>query len=84
MENLSEPQDLENCYLRVERQFLVRLPDTKAIVFCVRHYIKSLEEIKREGNGPQLADAVKSMPENLGYHKRRPFWQRDVESFLRA
>ncbi|KAI4255811.1 MAG: hypothetical protein L6R42_006549 [Xanthoria sp. 1 TBL-2021] len=82
--DLSEPQDLDNCYLRVERQSLVRLPDTKAIVFCVRHYITPLEEIKREGNGRLLADAVRSMPEKLGYYKRRPFWQRDVENFLRA
>ncbi|KAI4284206.1 MAG: hypothetical protein L6R38_001578 [Xanthoria sp. 2 TBL-2021] len=84
VEDLSEPQDLDNCYLRVERQSLVRLPDTKAIVFCVRHYITPLDEIKREGNGRQLADAVQSMPEKLGYYKRRPFWQRDVENFLRA
>ncbi|KAI4234792.1 MAG: hypothetical protein LQ349_003579 [Xanthoria aureola] len=84
VDDLSEPQDLDACYLRVERQSLVRLPDTKAIVFCVRHYITPLEEIKREGNGQHLADAVQSMPEKLGYYKRRPFWQRDVERFLRA
>ncbi|KAL9614958.1 MAG: hypothetical protein Q9167_000600 [Letrouitia subvulpina] len=84
VEDLSEPQDLTECYLRVERQTLVRLPDTKAIVFCVRHYVTPLEEIKREGNGQQLADAVQSMPEKLGYYKRRPFWQRDVDVFLRG
>ncbi|KAL8725251.1 MAG: hypothetical protein Q9181_006485 [Wetmoreana brouardii] len=81
--DLSEPQDLSQCYLRVERQTLTRLPESKAIVFGIRHYVTPLEEVKKEGNGEQLADAIQTMPEKLGYYKRRPFWQRDVNAFLR-
>ncbi|KAL8850109.1 MAG: hypothetical protein Q9221_004926 [Calogaya cf. arnoldii] len=62
---LSEPQDLENCFFRVERQCL-------------------LEEIRKEGNGAALRGELESMPEKLGWYKRRPFWMRDVEEFLRG
>ncbi|KAI4197819.1 MAG: hypothetical protein LQ350_005664 [Teloschistes chrysophthalmus] len=82
--DLSEPQDLSECYLRIERQSLARLPETRAIAFCIRHYVYPLEDIKKEGNGDELADAIQSMPEKLGYYKRRPFWQRDVDAFLRG
>ncbi|KAL8680720.1 MAG: hypothetical protein Q9186_003119 [Xanthomendoza sp. 1 TL-2023] len=82
--DLSEPQDLSQCYLRIERQSLARLPETRAIAFCVRHYVYPLEDIKKEGNGDELADEIQSMPQKLGYYKRRPFWQRDVDMFLRG
>ncbi|KAL8705136.1 MAG: hypothetical protein Q9201_001739 [Fulgogasparrea decipioides] len=81
--DLSEPQDLSQCYLRVERQTLTRLPESKASVFSIRHYVTAFEEVKKEGNGEHLADAIQTMPEKLGYYKRRPFWQRDVDAFLR-
>ena len=81
--DVSENQDLEQCYLRVERQTLVRLEKSKAIVFGIRQYTTPIAEIKKEGNGPALADAIASLPEKLGYYKMRPFWQRDVDSYLR-
>ncbi|KAL8810045.1 MAG: hypothetical protein Q9200_002901 [Gallowayella weberi] len=56
--DLSEPQDLSKCFLRIERQSLARLPETRAIAFCVRHYVYPLEDIKKEGNGEELADEI--------------------------
>jgi hypothetical protein len=50
----------------------------------VRSYLTSLEDIRDEGNGPLLADAIKSMPEKLGHYKRRPFWEQDVYAYLRG
>ena len=75
--------NLDNCYLRVEHQTLVRLKRSRAIVFCVRSYLTTLHDIRAEGNGLQLADAFESMPHKLGNYKKRPFWQTSVYRFLR-
>ncbi|PTB64242.1 hypothetical protein BBK36DRAFT_1124158, partial [Trichoderma citrinoviride] len=74
--------DISTSYLRVEHQTLNRLPKTKAVIFCVRSYLTSLEDIKREGNGPLLLEAIQSMPEKLGNYKKRPFWRRAVYDYL--
>jgi hypothetical protein len=44
----------------------------------------SLADIRKEGSGPRLADAIESMPEKLGDYKKRPFWSRDVLAYLRS
>ncbi|KAJ6779809.1 hypothetical protein PWT90_01501 [Aphanocladium album] len=74
---------INDCYLRVEHQTLVRLRRSRAVVFCVRSYMTSLHDIRAEGNGPLLADAFESMPHKLGNYKKRPFWQTQVYKFLR-
>ncbi|KAI1187236.1 hypothetical protein F5B17DRAFT_400644 [Nemania serpens] len=79
----TETIDIDQCWLRYERQTLTVLEETKAIVFCVRLYMTSLRDIVAEGNGVQLADAIDSMPEKLGDYKKRPFWARDIMKFLR-
>lgn len=79
----SQGIDIDQCWLRYERQTLKVLPETQAIVFCVRLYMTSLRDIVREGNGVELADAIDSMPEKLGLYKKRPFWEKDVMAFLR-
>lgn len=83
MGELSEDQDLDQCLLRIERQTLVCLPESKSIVFCIRQYLTPIQEIKAEGNGQVLIEAIESMPVKLGYYKKRPFWERDVCNFLR-
>ncbi|PHH92902.1 hypothetical protein CDD83_3733 [Cordyceps sp. RAO-2017] len=75
---------IDQCYLRVEHQTLVRLPKSQAVVFCVRSYVTAIEDIKKEGNGPLLADAFESMPQKLGDYKKRPFWQTTVYRYLRS
>jgi hypothetical protein len=80
----SKTIDIDQCWLRYERQTLRVFPETRAIVFCVRLYMTSLHDIVREGNGVELADAVDSMPEKLGLYKKRPFWEKDVMAFLRG
>ena len=75
---------LPQCYLRSERQSLKCLPKSRAIVFCVRSYMTPLQEIVREGNGVELAEAIKSMPEKLGDYKKRPFWDKEVYAYLRG
>ncbi|KAF2715978.1 hypothetical protein K431DRAFT_299041 [Polychaeton citri CBS 116435] len=81
----SEPSAInpDDCFLRCERQSLLCLKESGAIVFCVRSYMTPLKDIVREGNGVTLADAIDSMPVALGHYKKRPFWQRDVMDYLR-
>ncbi|KAH8125892.1 hypothetical protein FP744_10009168 [Trichoderma asperellum] len=76
--------DLSTSYLRVEHQTLNRLPKSLAVIFCVRSYLTSLEDIRNEGNGPSLLSAIKSMPEKLGDYKKRPFWCKAVYEYLGA
>ncbi|KAK2600117.1 hypothetical protein QQS21_005132 [Conoideocrella luteorostrata] len=75
---------IDQCYLRVEHQTLVRLPKSQAVIFCVRSYMTTLQEIKEEGNGPLLAEASESMPHKLGDYKKRPFWQTAVYRYLKS
>jgi len=81
--DVSEDQNLDQCFLRIERQTLVCLAESKAIVFCIRQYLTPIQQVKAEGNGEALIRAIESMPEKLGYYKKRPFWERDVSNFLR-
>jgi len=53
--------DGEKARLRVELQTLTRLPETKAILFSFKTYLYPLADIKAEGLGPQLADAIEGL-----------------------
>lgn len=86
-EDLPDEEDrvnLDDCFLRVEHQTLVRLKRSRAVIFCVRSYMTSLYDLKAEGEGPLLAEAFESMPNKLGNYKKRPFWQTPVYAFLRS
>ncbi|RAH78383.1 hypothetical protein BO86DRAFT_458496 [Aspergillus japonicus CBS 114.51] len=75
--------NLGDCYLRVEHQTLTRLARSRAVIFCVRSYMTSLQDVRAEGNGPALADAIESMPEKLGVYKMRPLWSEAIYPYLR-
>ncbi|KAF3931281.1 hypothetical protein ABW19_dt0203270 [Dactylella cylindrospora] len=53
--------DLDKTYLRVERQTLLRLPKSKAMIFFVKTYLTPLSEIKAEGQGEALATAIEDV-----------------------
>jgi Protein of unknown function (DUF3445). len=78
-----EDPNIATSYLRVEHQTLTCLPKTKAIMFCVRSYLTHLQDVRDEGNGKALADAIEAMPEKLGDYKKRPFWGKKVCTWLR-
>jgi hypothetical protein len=75
--------DFDQCFLRVEHQTLCALPRSRAIIFCVRSYMTPLAEIKGQGDGPRLAEAIESMPEKLGLYKMRQFWGGEVLPWLK-
>jgi hypothetical protein len=54
---------LETAWLRVERQALIRLPETSGVLFAIRLEIERLDRIK-EGN-PDVAEAIASALETM-------------------
>ncbi|PYH37144.1 proline-specific permease [Aspergillus neoniger CBS 115656] len=65
---------------------LFRLPISRAVVFVVRTYMYPLQDVKKEGNGPRLVEAIAGLKEGSspGFHfyKRAAVWQRAVSEYL--
>jgi len=59
----SRTVDLQNAWLRCERQTLHRLPETNGLVFASKTYYCGLDQIKAEGNGEALAAAIDGLGE---------------------
>jgi hypothetical protein len=58
--------------LRVERQTLRRLPRSGAIVFTIRVYLTTLEQLVQEPDVPgRLASAIRSWPEDVARYVLR-------------
>jgi hypothetical protein len=75
-------------FLRCERQTLHRLPESKALVFAFKTYMYPIREIKEEGMGEELAQAIEglqqgSVPEMM-FYKRGVVWGEAVKTFLRS
>jgi hypothetical protein len=43
-----------------------------------------LRQVKAEGDGKALADAIESMPEKLGVYKSRTVWGSKIVPWLRS
>ncbi|QDS75647.1 hypothetical protein FKW77_007020 [Venturia effusa] len=57
----AESVRVEECRLRCERQTLHRLEKTGALVFGFKTYLYELGDVKREGNGEEMARAVEGL-----------------------
>lgn len=82
-----EEFDVAHTFQRSEAQILFRLPRTGALVFVIKTYLYTLEEIRDEGLGNEFADAIEGLgkgnvPEIYTY-KRGPVWAEKVKTFLR-
>ncbi|KAF7196818.1 hypothetical protein HII31_01736 [Pseudocercospora fuligena] len=75
-------------FLRAERQVLHRLPQSGAIVFCVRQYIYAIRNIKEEGSGEAFAEAIDGLKlgnaPDIYYYKRAAEWGDAVKRYLRS
>ncbi|KAH6847103.1 hypothetical protein B0I37DRAFT_374299 [Chaetomium sp. MPI-CAGE-AT-0009] len=80
--------DIHKARFRVELQALTRLPETRAVLFSFKTYLYSLDEIKREGLGPQLADAIEGLQEGnapgMWVYKGGVRWGKAACEYLRA
>lgn len=69
-------------------QTLSRLPKTKAILFSFKTLLYTLEEIKAEGLGPELADAIDGLSQGnapgMWTYKGAIRWGKKVNEYLRA
>lgn len=77
-----------DCRLRTERQTLHRLPNTKALVFAFKTYQYKLADVKAEGSGLALADAIDGLPTGsvpeMNFYKRGVVWGDKVVEYLRS
>ncbi|XXG93783.1 hypothetical protein Hte_000032 [Hypoxylon texense] len=53
--------DIEKAQVRMELQTLTRMPKTRAILFSFKTYLCPVKEIKAEGLGVDLADAIEGL-----------------------
>ncbi|OCT46961.1 hypothetical protein CLCR_02451 [Cladophialophora carrionii] len=83
-----EEVDSENTFLRCERQTLHRLPKTKALVFAFKTYMYPIKDLKNEGRGEEVAEAIDGLKEGstpqMHFYKRGAVWGEAVKRYLRS
>ncbi|CAG7946172.1 unnamed protein product [Penicillium salamii] len=83
-----EEINVDTARVRCERQMLHRLPETRAILFSFKTYLYSLPEIKGEGLGEALAEAIDGLKQGNvpGFHfyKRAAVWGESAKAYLRS
>ncbi|KAL7924609.1 hypothetical protein ACQKWADRAFT_287095 [Trichoderma austrokoningii] len=80
--------DMNQAFARIELQTLSRLPKTRAILFSFKTYLYSLRQLREEGLGPQVADAIEGLKTGnapgMWSYKGAPQWGEPVCRYLRA
>ncbi|KAJ5610695.1 hypothetical protein N7510_007414 [Penicillium lagena] len=83
---LQEEIDISSTRLRCERQVLHRLPQSRALLFSFKTLTYTLAEIKEEGLGKDLAEAIDGLKEgnapDFHFYKRAAVWGESVKAFL--
>ncbi|KAF2280062.1 uncharacterized protein EI97DRAFT_498339 [Westerdykella ornata] len=80
--------DINETVVRCERQTLHRLPRSRAIVFAFKTYQYGLKELRDEGMGHEIADAIEGLGKGnapgMTRYKSAVVWGRHVCRFLRG
>ncbi|KAH8428050.1 heme-dependent oxidative N-demethylase family protein [Aspergillus melleus] len=80
--------DIDQTYVRTERQLVHRLPHSKAICFSFKTYLYPIRDIKAEGLGETLAQAIDGLQggnvPGMYYYKRAAVWGVSVKRYLRS
>ncbi|CAG8014546.1 unnamed protein product [Penicillium salamii] len=83
-----EEINIDTARVRCERQMLHRLPETRAVLFSFKTYLYTLPEIKGEGLGEALAEAIDGLKQGNvpGFHfyKRAAVWGESAKAYLRS
>ncbi|THV52504.1 hypothetical protein BGAL_0077g00170 [Botrytis galanthina] len=83
-----EEFDIKDANLRCERQLIHRLPQTKALVFSLRTYLTPITQIKEEGLGEELAEAIDGLKKGnvpeIHFYKKGVIWGEKVKEYLRS
>lgn len=65
-----------------------RLPQSKAILFSFKTYLYPISEIKEEGLGEVLADAIEGLRTgnvpSMHFYKKAAVWGASVQKYLRS
>lgn len=84
----AEDIDMSKTYARIELQTLSRLPKTRAVLFSFKTYLYPVEDLKKEGLGPQVADAIEGLKTGnapgMWKYKGAPQWGEPICKYLRA
>ncbi|CAG9952451.1 unnamed protein product [Clonostachys rosea f. rosea IK726] len=79
---------IEETYFRSELQALTRLPKTGSVLFSFKTYMYPISEIKEEGLGPELADAMEGLRKGnapgMWRYKGAERWAEKLCSYLRS
>ncbi|KAJ4994071.1 hypothetical protein SVAN01_00548 [Stagonosporopsis vannaccii] len=80
--------DLRTTFVRCERQTLHRLPGSGAVVFAFKTYQYPIQELRDEGSGEALCEAIDGMGTGsaplMTVYKRQVVWGEKVKAFLRG
>ena len=72
----------------MELQTLTRMPKTRAILFSFKTYLYPIQDIKAEGLGPDLADAIEGLKTGnapgMWVYKGGVRWGKSVCEYLRS
>ncbi|KAJ9139205.1 DUF3445 domain-containing protein [Pleurostoma richardsiae] len=83
-----EDVDIDNTFMRIELQTLSRLPKTQAIVFSFKTYMYPIKQVKDEGLGLQLAEAIEGLKKGnapkMWMYKGGVRWGKSVLEYLRS
>lgn len=80
--------DIGKTHMRVELQTVSRLPKTRAILFSFKTYLYTLQEIKAEGLGPDLATAIDGLAQgnapDMWTYKGAIRWAKKAKEYLNS
>ncbi|EPE06877.1 hrq family protein 2 [Ophiostoma piceae UAMH 11346] len=80
--------DIDTARFRVECQTITRLPQTRGVLFSFKTYLFPIKEIKAEGMGPSLADAVEGLKSGnapgMWTYKGGVRWGKSMCAYLRG
>ncbi|VVT46558.1 uncharacterized protein SAPINGB_P001273 [Magnusiomyces paraingens] len=83
----AEKLDFTNgVFLRCERQCLLRLPQTKALLFTIRTYLTPLAQIRNQEppeNSENMIAAIENLPPAMAHYKLAEEWGPAVISYLK-
>lgn len=75
-------------FFRVELQTLTRLPKTQAVLFSFKTYLYSISQVKEDGSGAELADAIEGLKSGnapgMWRYKSAVRWAKPVCEYLRS
>lgn len=81
--NPDKKVNLDDLHLRVERQFLQRLPKTRALLFSIRTYVTPITEVTKDKEvAVALRTSVESFTEDVAGYKNKALWNSVLREHL--